>query len=170
MRVFTIGHGRRAVDELVACLQEASIETLFDVRRYPSSRRNPQFNQASLAREVAEAGVEYRHAVELGGMRTDEPGAERFACLRSFASYAARMGTPTWQAALAEVLTAPSPCVMCAETPWRRCHRRLISELLVAKGHEVVHLVALGEREPHRPSAHAEVRDGTLFLCGERVV
>lgn len=172
MRVFTIGHGTRPAGELVGCLQEARAQMLVDVRRYPGSRRNPQFNQAALSEVLREAGIGYRHAVELGGRLSDEPGEERFPCIRvpAFRSYAARMGTPEWQAALAEALEEPAPCLMCAETPWRRCHRRLISELLVAKGHEVVHLVALGVREPHRPSPHAEVRDGTLFLCGEPVV
>ena len=65
--IFTIGHGRRAADELVACLEEASVETLVDVRRYPFSRRNPQFNQPVLAGTVGEAGIDYVHAVELGG-------------------------------------------------------------------------------------------------------
>ncbi len=169
--VFTIGHGRRTVDELVECLRDVSIETLVDVRRYPSSRRNPQFNQSTLAPLIAEAGIEYRHAVELGGLRTDEPGAERFACLRveAFCSYAARMSSPEWQAALAEALAAPAPCLMCAETPWVRCHRRLISEQLVARGREVIHLMRPGESEPHRLYKQSEARDGKLYLCGQLV-
>ena len=68
--------------------------TLVDVRRYPGSRRNPQFNQKELAAALAEAGIGYRHAVELGGLRSNEPGEERFACLGSFAGYAAKMATP----------------------------------------------------------------------------
>ncbi len=55
---------------------------------------------------------------------------------------------------------------MCAETPWQRCHRRFIADLLTARGHEVVHLIRPGEREPHRLSAYAEARDGRLYLCG----
>jgi uncharacterized protein (DUF488 family) len=168
-RVFTIGHGRRPAEELVACLREAGVETLVDVRRYPGSRRNPQFNQGVLAESLAEARIEYRHAVELGGLRGREPGMERFACLSAFASYVARMGTPEWQAALAEALAAPSPCFMCAETPWRRCHRRFVAELLVARGHSVVHLIRPGEREPHRQHPEAETRDGRLYLCGNVV-
>ena len=167
--VFTIGHGRRPVEELVVCLREAEIETLIDIRRYPASRRNPQFNQAALAAELAEAGIRYRHAVELGGMRTDEPGEERFSCLGTFAGYAARMGTTEWQTALADALAEPSPCFMCAETPWTACHRRFISELLVARGHEVVHLIGPGEREPHRLHREAEIRNGRLYCCGEPV-
>ena len=134
VRVFTIGHGTRSAEELVECLREAGARTLVDVRRFPSSRRHPQHNQAALAETLAETGIEYRHAVELGGRRSGEPGEEQFACLRvaGFRSYAARMGQAEWQEALADVLAEPAPCFMCAETPWWRCHRRLIAELLVA--------------------------------------
>ncbi|HEY3050126.1 MAG TPA: DUF488 domain-containing protein [Gaiellaceae bacterium] len=167
--IHTIGHGRRPVAELVACLREGGVETLVDVRRFPSSRRNPQFNQTTLAETLAEAGISYLHAVELGGRRSREPGEERFACLGPFAGYAARMGTPEWQEALQEAVAQPAQCLMCAETPWLRCHRRLISELLVARGREVVHLIRPGELEPHRPHPAAEARDGTLYFCGEAV-
>ena len=167
--VFTIGHGRRPAEELVGCLREAGVETLVDVRRYPASRRNPQFNQAALRESLAEAGIQYRHAVELGGRRSNVAGEERFACLGAFAGYAAGMGGDGWQEALARALGEPSPCLMCAETPWQRCHRRLISELLVARGREVVHLIRPGEHEPHRTHPDAEVRDGKLYLCGTLV-
>jgi uncharacterized protein (DUF488 family) len=171
MPLFTIGHGRRPIDEFLEMLRAAGVETLVDVRRFPGSRRNPQFNQASLAASLETVGIEYRHAVELGGRRSNEPGSERFPCIRveAFRSYAARMGRSEWQAALAEVLAAPSPCVMCAETPWTKCHRRFIAELLVARGHEIVHLIRPHETEPHRLLDDSEVREGRLYLCGELV-
>jgi uncharacterized protein (DUF488 family) len=167
--IFTIGHGRRPAAELVACLREAEVATLVDVRRYPVSRRNPQFDQATLAATLAESGIDYRHAVELGGRRSNEPGEDRFACLGGFAGYAARMGTPEWQEALEGALDEASPCFMCAETSWLRCHRRFIAELLVARGQSVVHLLRPGEREQHRPHPAAEVLDGRLHLCGAPV-
>ena len=169
--VFTIGHGTRPVGELIELLRRAEVETLVDVRRFPGSRRNPQFNQARLAASLAEAGIDYRHAVELGGRRSNEAGAERFSCIRidAFRSYAARMGTPAWQEALEGALRAPAPCLMCAETTWTRCHRRLIAELLAARGHEIVHLVRPGETQRHRFFEDSEVREGRLYLCGELV-
>jgi uncharacterized protein (DUF488 family) len=171
VRVLTIGHGTRPAAELVDCLREAGTETLVDVRRFPGSRRNPQFNQDVLDETLRPAGIRYRHAVELGGRLSGEPGEERFPCIRAaaFRSYAARMGTSEWQAALAEALAEPAPCLMCAETPWQRCHRRLISELLVARGHDVVHLIRPGERESHRLFDDSEVREGKLYLCGAEV-
>jgi uncharacterized protein (DUF488 family) len=169
--IFTIGHGTRPIEELLVCLREAKVETLVDVRRFPGSRRNPQFGQAALADALAAAGIGYRHEVELGGRRSGEPGEERFACIRTpaFRSYAARMAAPVWQDALRAALAEPTPCFMCAETVWWRCHRSLIAELLAARRFTVVHLLRPGQRQPHRPSDDAEVRDGKLFLCGEFV-
>ena len=79
------------------------------------------------------------------------------------------MGTEAWQAALDAALAAPSPCFLCSETLWWRCHRRLIAELLHARGHEVVHLLGPGKEQEHVPLAEAESRDGRLYLCGELV-
>jgi uncharacterized protein (DUF488 family) len=171
MQVFTIGHGTRPAEELLACLKEAGARTLVDVRRYPSSRRNPQFDGPTLAETLRGAGIAYRHAVELGGRRSGEPGEEQFGCIRTagFRSYAVRMATDRWQEALDAVLSEPAPCLMCAETHWTRCHRSLISELLVARGHDVWHLLRPGRREPHRLSDEAEARHGRLYLCDQLV-
>lgn len=172
MTLFTVGHGTRPLEELLEVLREAGAQTLVDVRRYPGSRRHPQFNQEPLAAALEDAGIEYRHAVELGGRRSGEPGEERFGCIEvaAFRSYAARMGTEEWQEALAAALAGPMPCFLCAETLWWRCHRRLIAELLHARGHEVVHLLRPGHSERHRPwEPISETRDGVLRLCGEPV-
>jgi len=172
MRVFTIGHGAREADELVLCLVAAGVRTLVDVRRFPASRRHPQFNQGAVREAVETAGIAYRHAVELGGRRSGEPGEEHFSCIRvaAFRSYAARMGSAEWQQALARSLAVPAPCFMCAETLWWECHRRLIAELLHARGHEVVHLLRPGHSEPHRAwEPISTTRDGILHLCGSPV-
>jgi uncharacterized protein (DUF488 family) len=168
--IYTVGHGTRTSAELIELLRRADIRTLVDVRRYPGSRRNPQFNKGVLAEALDQAGIQYRHAEALGGRLSGEPGAERFGCIRTaaFRSYAARMGTPAWQEALAAALAEPAPCFMCAETVWWRCHRKLIAELLVARGQDVLHL--LPDRvERHRLSDDADARDGRLFLCGQLV-
>lgn len=148
------------------------METLVDVRRFPSSRRHPQFNQPTLAAALEGAGIDYRHAAELGGRRSGESGEERFGCIRvaAFRSYAAGMGTSEWQESLARELGRPEPRFMCAETLWWRCHRRLITELLQARGRDVVHLLKPGHSEPHRRwEPISETRDGVLHLCGEPV-
>ena len=166
---YTIGHGRRSSDELLECLTEMGVQTLVDVRRFPSSRRNPQFNQGALEEALEAAGIGYGHAAELGGLRGHEPGAERFACLGQFAGYVARIGTDTWQHALDEAVAEPAHVLMCAETPWQKFHRRWISELLAARGDEVVHLIRPGEGEPHRLHAETEIRGRRLYVCGNLV-
>jgi len=171
MRVTTIGHGTRSADELVETLHEAGVETLVDVRRFPGSRRNPQFNQAALAAELDRAAIAYVHLPDLGGRRSGVPGEERFACLRvpAFRSYAAWMSSSEWQQAITDALGLGNPCFMCAETlPWR-CHRRLIADLLAARGVEVVHLLGQGATLEQRPFAESEIRDGRLYLCGALV-
>ena len=171
MRVWTIGHGTRTVDELLATLHEAGVETLVDVRRFPGSRRHPQFGQAPLARELESAGIAYVHAPDLGGRRSNVPGEDRFPCLRvqAFRSYAAWMSSGEWQHAFADALGRPNPCFLCAETlPWR-CHRRLIADLSAARELEVVHLLRPGAGIEPRPFAESEVRDCRLYLCGSLV-
>jgi uncharacterized protein (DUF488 family) len=172
MRVFTVGHGTRSGEELVEVLVEGGVRTLVDVRRFAGSRRHPQFNGPALAASVGAAGIGYMHAVELGGRRSGEAGEELFGCIRvaAFRSYAARMRTAEWQEALAAAIAEPTPCFLCAETLWWRCHRRLVAELLYVRGYEVIHLLRPGHSEPHRPwEPIAESRDGVLYLCGEPV-
>jgi uncharacterized protein (DUF488 family) len=171
MVVHTLGHGTRPLEELVRLLVSARVRTLVDVRRYPSSRRNPQFDQLALEPALAAARIGYRHALELGGRLSLEPGEERFRCIRveGFRAYAARMTTSGWQEALAAALAEPAPALMCSETPWTKCHRRLIAEFLHAHGHVVRHLIRPGVIEPHRPWEIAAARDGRLYLCGELV-
>ncbi len=171
MVVWTIGHGTRPVEELVSIVRAAGVGTLVDVRRFPGSRHNPQFNQPALRAVLEENGVAYWHAVELGGRLSGEPGEDLFGCLRvaAFRSYAARMGTVGWQEALTAALVEPGCCLMCSETLWWRCHRRLIAELLHARGEQVVHLLGPDKQQDHRPLPEAEAREGRLYLCGALV-
>jgi uncharacterized protein (DUF488 family) len=170
MDLYTVGHGTKSAEDFLEMLRPAQIQTLVDVRRYPGSRRNPQFNRDELSETLAADGIAYRHAEALGGRLSGIPGEERFACIRTaaFRSYAANMSSPEWQQALDAAVSEPAPCFLCAETVWWRCHRKLIAELLVARGHRVLHLLP-GAIEPHRLSDDAAVRDGRLYLCGELV-
>jgi len=169
--VCTIGHGTRSIDEFMSVVRDAGIVALIDVRSFPGSRHNPQFNQPALRTALEERGIAYRHAVELGGRLVGEPGEDAFDCLRvaAFRSYAARMGTERWQAALGSALAEPRPCFMCSETLWWRCHRRLIAELLHVRGNHVVHLLGPGRQQEHKPLLEAESREGRLYLCGALV-
>src|SRR5690606_37781272 len=96
--VWTAGHSNTGVDVLVDLLKRAGIEVLCDIRRFPMSRRNPQFNRDALAQSLADAGIEYQHWPELGGRRTPDPDSMnpglRDAGFRGFADY---MWTPEFQ-------------------------------------------------------------------------
>jgi uncharacterized protein (DUF488 family) len=169
VRLFTIGHGARPVEELLECLAEAGVQTLVDVRRFPGSRRHPQFNQEALERTLDDAGIAYLHVESLGGRRS---GGAEFNCIRvaAFRGYAAWMRSDEFSAGLATALAEPQPSFMCAETLWWQCHRRLIAELLDTRGHEVIHLLRPGHADPHRRwEPISDARDGVLYLCGERV-
>lgn len=164
--VYTIGHSTRTIEQFVALLKEHGIELLVDVRRFPGSRRHPQFGSAALAEALAEAGIAYRHAEALGGRRSSEGGgasrngAWRHAAFRAYADY---MATPEFRRALGELIddsNRRTVVIMCAEAvPWR-CHRRLITDALLARGVPVADVIGPGEARPAELSAHAVVQPG----------
>lgn len=147
-------------------LGEAGIAQLVDVRRFAGSRRNPQFSPLAMAPALAQAGVEYVPMPELGGRRPPQPdspnGAWRVAAFRGYADY---MAMPEFERARARLMqlanTAPT-VVMCAEAVWWQCHRRLIADDFVARGWEVLHLMAPGKVQPHPLNPAARMCDGVL--------
>jgi uncharacterized protein (DUF488 family) len=153
------------VAALIEALTGAGIEVLCDIRRFPLSRRNPQFNHDALAASLAEAGIEYQHWPSLGGRRTAAKDSInlglRDAGFRGFADY---MATPEFEAALASLVALADGkrvAVMCAEAvPWR-CHRSLLSDALLARGVEVRHIVS-GKERAHTLSPHARVETGRV--------
>lgn len=169
--VFTIGHSTRPAAELVSVLSDAGVAWVLDVRRYPSSRRHPQFNREALATALREAGIEYRHLPELGGRREPLPDSPNTGWREAgFRGYADHMGTEPFRLALTELsaLAATEPCaLLCAEADWRNCHRGLIADALKLRGFDVVHLTDAGRREPHPWTAPARVVDGQLSYAPE---
>ena len=155
--LFTVGHGARSTDELVAVVRSASVGRLIDVRRYPGSRRHPQFAREAMAANLPDRGVSYAwRGEELGGRRRPaEPTRHpewRDPGFRGFADY---MDTPGFRSALRRLLDdaagEPPLAIMCAETLWWRCHRRLISEAAAACGAEVIHLLDVDKTQLHPP-------------------
>jgi uncharacterized protein (DUF488 family) len=160
--LFTIGHSTRSMDDLMALLHRHGIRRLVDVRRYPGSRRHPQFNREAMTLSLEAGGIEYRHAPELGGRRdaANEDSPNQGLRNASFRAYADYMGTPDFQAALdalvAEAADRPV-AILCAEAvPWR-CHRNLISDAVAARGVEVRHIVGDGEAKRHELHSAARV-------------
>jgi uncharacterized protein (DUF488 family) len=170
MRIWSIGHGTRPVDELIAVLRDARVVTLADVRMYPGSRRNPQYGQAALRSSLTDGGVAYLHLPGLGGRRDPRPDSPHTALrVDAFRGYADHMAAAEFRAAfdqLTAVASATNTAFMCAETPWQRCHRRMLADRLVASGWEVVHLVGPGRSEPHALWDVARVVDGALVYDG----
>jgi len=171
MIVHTIGHSTRPLAELVSLLQGAGVDFLVDIRRFPRSRTNPQFNAESLGPALALQGIGYRHLPALGGRRGGAPSREpspntlwREAAFRAYADYT---GTPEFQAGLAELLALAaqrSLAIMCAEAVWWRCHRRIVTDYLIARGNEVRHILGPGRIEPARLTEGAVAEPGGTLL------
>jgi uncharacterized protein (DUF488 family) len=162
--MFTIGHGTRPVDELIDVLRENGVQTVIDVRRYPASRRNPQFERDRLARDLAAHGITYEWwGDELGGRRK-AAARSRHPAWRdpSFRAYADYMDSEEFRRAfdalLARVAETPTT-VMCAETLWWKCHRRLIADAATLAGVSVVHLGA-GHPQLHVLNPAVRTEDG----------
>ena len=167
--VYTIGHSTRTLPEFIDLLQAFGVEEVADVRRFPGSRRNPQFSGAQLKNALAEVGIGYLHLVELGGRRgRPKPGSPNTGWrVAAFQAYADRMADPEWLRALAELeerARSATVAYMCAEAvPWR-CHRRLISDALVVRGWEVRHILAMERADLHELQDFARVQaDGSIL-------
>lgn len=147
-RIHTIGHSNRTAEALVALLAANAVDVVVDVRRFPRSRRHPQFNIETLPTVLAAHGIGYRHAESLGGRRppslaeaASPNGGWREPGFRSFADYALTIPFRTGLAALLDLANGARPAVMCAEALWWQCHRRIISDYLLAAGASVLHIL-----------------------------
>lgn len=173
--IYTIGHSTRTLDELIAALQAHGIKTLVDIRMFPASRRLPHFNRESLEKALPAAGIDYVWMKDLGGRRKKQAGESPNVALRndSFRNYADYMLTPQFQKAVAEVaeLAQKAPtAIMCAERVYFHCHRMLVSDYLVAHGHNVQHIDASGPTRPHKLMPEARIIDGQLIYRGDRLL
>jgi uncharacterized protein (DUF488 family) len=167
---FTIGHSTRGIDELAALLAPNGVERIVDVRTVPRSRTNPQYNRDALPRALAAHGIGYEHIAALGGLRGRRvdiaPEVNGWWDNASFHNYADYAMTPPFRAGLARLieLGGRERCaVMCAEAVWWRCHRRIITDYLLAAGESVFHIVSGDVPEPARLTPEAMPGpDGTL--------
>ena len=173
--LYTIGHSTRTIDELITALAAHQIQTLVDIRAFPMSRRLPQFNRDSLEQSMPAAGIHYVWMKALGGYRKKILEESPNIALRnpSFRNYADYMLMPEFEQAMSEILALAASsrtAYMCAERPYFRCHRMLVSDWLVAHGHEVLHIDAQGPAKPHTLTAEARVVDGRLIYRGDRLL
>jgi uncharacterized protein (DUF488 family) len=173
--LYTIGHSTRSFDELLEALRAHDIKTLVDIRAFPMSRRLPQFNRESLEQSIPAAGIRYVWMKALGGYRKAILEESPNIALRndSFRNYADYMLTPEFERAIVELVAlaerAPT-AYMCAERLYFRCHRMLVSDWLVAHGHQVLHIDGVGPLKSHTLTVEARLIEGRLLYRGDRLL
>ncbi len=175
LELFTIGHSTHPPGRFLGLLCLHRIEALADIRRFPGSRKFPQFNQDDLAPALREAGIDYHWLEALGGRRgkrRDGPPSANLGLRNAgFRNYADHMVTREFQegvARLLEVARAKRTCLMCAEGLFWRCHRRLVSDFLTAQGITVQHIMPNGELRPHELTPGAMIDGGKVTYPGEK--
>jgi uncharacterized protein (DUF488 family) len=169
--LFAVGHGSLDRAQLSALLRTADVDTVVDVRRFPGSRVHPDVRREALEEWLPASGAAYRWEERLGGRRKSPPGAavvDTWWIVPAFQAYAAHTRTPEFSDALAQALAGSRDeqvAVMCSETLWWRCHRRLIADVAVL-GHGVAvrHLLPSGQLRPHIPASGARVRDDGFLV------
>jgi uncharacterized protein (DUF488 family) len=164
--IWTIGHSTRTSDELVAVLRAHHIEAIVDVRRFPASRRLPQFGADQLEAFLGASDIGYRWVAELGGRRRPNPASPNDSWRHpAFRAYADHVATDDFANGLFELLMIAAgvrTAVMCAEVLWWRCHRRIIADVLTSLGHQVRHVRDAGESELHKLAPQARIAGGVL--------
>ena len=162
--VHTVGHSNRSLEALLGILRAHGIECLADVRSVPRSRHNPQFNTESLAKSLPPAGIDYVPVPRLGGLRKPRADSRNLAFRNdSFRGYADYMETPEFEKGIADLLAlarAKRTAIMCAEATYDRCHRSLISDVLVCRGVETLHLLDERKSLRHPLTPSARIVDG----------
>jgi uncharacterized protein (DUF488 family) len=168
LRLHTVGHGTLASAAFATLLDGAGVERVVDVRAFPGSRHNPQFGREEMERWIPDAGIGYTWLRELGGRRKPQPDSKHVALRNdAFRAYADYMETDAFRAAVETLLTlaADAPAtVMCSESVWWRCHRRLIADhLVLVRRVDVVHLMHDGRATPHVPTQGVRLAGDSLL-------
>jgi uncharacterized protein (DUF488 family) len=163
----TVGHGTLSEAELAELLRAADVRHLVDIRIAPGSRRNPHLARSQLEVWLPEAGIDYRWERRLGGFRKPPPDSpDQGLRNTSFRGYAAHMRSADFCAAIDDLLAGDvsATAVMCSESVWWRCHRRLVADhVTLVREVPVAHVLPGGRLEPHRPTDTAALVDGVLF-------
>src|SRR4029077_2926670 len=174
MRIWTIGHSTRGIDEFISLLKENEIKLLVDVRAFPGSKRYPHFNKDALAESLNAHGIRYEHFPELGGKRKSKPDSRNTAWRNaSFRGYADYMETEQFQKGIERILDVAGQgavATMCAEAVWWRCHRSLIADYLKARGVKVLHVLGANKVEPHPYTSTARIVNGELSYAAESLL
>lgn len=164
--IWTIGHSTRSMEDFMQLLQQYQIEAIADIRKFPGSRKYPQFNKEALSESLQKAGIHYEHIEELGGRRKPDKDSEntrwRHPAFRAYADY---METKEFSQGIEKLLALRQKyrtAYMCSEAVWWRCHRALVSDYLKFKGYMVIHILSGSKTEEHPYTSAAAFKDGQL--------
>jgi uncharacterized protein (DUF488 family) len=167
---YTVGHSTRSADEFLALLSAHGVRQLADVRTIPRSRRHPHFSGDALTALLRQRGIEYRAFPGLGGLRRPRADSPNSAWKNaSFRGYADHMLTPEFDRAFEDLLVfgeSVATAIMCAEAVWWRCHRALLSDALLIRGREILHIESKGPARSHRLTEFARNLEGRPVYPG----
>ncbi|SFH63094.1 DUF488 domain-containing protein [Planctomicrobium piriforme] len=177
VELFTIGHSNQPLEDFLDLLKQHQITALVDIRRFPGSRAFPQFNQETLSTALRDHGIEYHWFESLGGRRPASKSAGPSPNLGlknpSFRNYADYMATGDFQTgieALSKIAAAKKTAIMCSESVFWRCHRRLVSDFWTAQGGLIQHIFSSGEIKPHQMTEGAKINQGTVTYPGPKTL
>ena len=170
--IYTVGHSTPTIEVFLSMLESFDIKTIVDIRRFPGSRKFPQFNQDNLKIALEEDGIQYISMLELGGRRKPNNDSKNTIWKNeSFRGYADYMETAAFENAvlkLEEIATKYTTAYMCSEALWYRCHRAMVSDYLKAKGWNVLHIMNIAKVQQHKYTEPARIVDGKIYYSDEK--
>jgi uncharacterized protein (DUF488 family) len=175
--IYTIGHSNRSWEDFIALLEKFAIRTVADIRSLPGSKKFPHFDRENMGKALFDQGLKYIWLPKLGGLRRVRKGFESpniGLTNPGFRAYADYMATPEFLDGVEELLNVASESattIMCAEALYWRCHRRLVSDYLMAHGIEVLHILGLSKLMPHTMTQGAMITpEGHVLYLGSKEI
>jgi len=159
MKVYTIGHSTRSLNEFLEILKSFNIELVVDVRRFPSSKKFPWFNKENLEKELKKAKIEYLHFPDLGGYRKE--GYEVFSKSNDFKGAIEK---------LLKMIDEKKAVILCSEFKWWKCHRRYIADHLAKMGYEIVHIFTKDKIQEHKNSKEIREKMKAKIRCDKKAI
>ncbi|MFH8086862.1 MAG: DUF488 domain-containing protein [Candidatus Aenigmatarchaeota archaeon] len=157
MKIYTLGHSTRSLEEFLEILKNFEIELVIDVRRFPSSKKFPWFNKENLEKELAKEKIKYLHFPELGGYRKE--GYENFSKSKEFSEAIKK---------LLEIVDNKTAAILCAELLWWRCHRRYIANTLAELGYTIIHIFGKEKTQEHLQEKDIEEKMKLRIFCDKK--
>lgn len=172
--IYTIGHSTHTTEEFITALDSFCVQMVADIRRFPSSRKYPNFNQDNLERSLKTSNIDYQHIEVLGGRRRVQPDSINNSWRNtSFRGYADYMATPEFRKGieqLEEIGLKKITAFMCAEAVWWRCHRSMVADYLKAKGWKVMHIMGIDKATEHPYTSPARIENKQVYYSNKNLL